>query len=49
MDTYAPPVAIRPAKSYFPVIVSGLGTTVLTILGVYLLSTSGADFTIMGW
>jgi len=49
MDTYAPPVTLRPAKSYFPVIVSGLGTTVLTLLGVYLLDTSGADFTIMGW
>ena len=49
MDTYAPPVTLRPAKSYFPVIVSGLGTTVLTLLGVYLMDTSGADFNVMGW
>jgi len=49
MDTYAPPVTLRPAKSDFPVIVSGLGTTVLTLLGVYVLDTSGSDFNVMGW
>ena len=49
MDTYAPPVAFRPAESYFPVIVSGLGTTFLALVGVYVLEISGTDFAIMGW
>jgi len=40
---------MREDRSYLPVIISGLTTTVLTLLGVYLLDNHADDFHIMGW
>ncbi len=43
------PMGLREERSYLPVIISGLASTALTLLGVYALDTSAADFNIMGW
>ena len=48
MDPYAP-ITVRPSKSPLPVILAGLLTTGLTMLGVYLMNTSASDFNVMGW
>ena len=43
------PVGPREEQSYTLVLVSGLATTALTLLGVYILDTRTEDFHIMGW
>jgi hypothetical protein len=43
------PTSVREERSYSPVIISGLVTTVLALLGVYALDVSASDFHIMGW
>jgi len=43
------PMGHRDTKSSLVVIVSGLGTTGLALLGVYLLNQRSDDFNIMGW
>jgi len=42
------PKGLREEQSYFPVLISGLATTVLTLIGVYILDAK-TDFHIMGW
>jgi hypothetical protein len=39
---------LREERSYLPVLLAGLATTALTLLGVYLLDTKADDFNIMG-
>ncbi len=41
--------ARRSSPSYSLVLYSGLATSALALLGVYLLDVSGSDFSIMGW
>jgi hypothetical protein len=36
-------------RSYLPVLISGLATTVLALLGIYALDVNVKDFNIMGW
>jgi len=48
MEQYTP-VALRPSKSNLPVILSGLLTTGLALVGVYFLNARAEDFNIMGW
>lgn len=43
------PIGLREERPYLPVLLSGLGTTALTLLGIYLLDTKASDFHIMGW
>lgn len=43
------PINVREERSYLPVILSGLVTTVLALLGVYVLDVTVEDFHIMGW
>lgn len=43
------PTSVREERSYLPVILSGLATTGLTLLGVWALDAYTEDFHIMGW
>jgi len=43
------PTSIREERSYWPVVLSGLATTALSLVGVYLLDVGTSDFHIMGW
>jgi hypothetical protein len=43
------PTGIREERSYLPVLVSGLTTTALTLLSIYILDIKASDFHIMGW
>lgn len=43
------PMNLREERSYLPVILSGLATTALALLGVYILDVTAEDFHIMGW
>ncbi len=43
------PTGIREERSYLPVLLSGLTTTALTLLGIYVLDIKASDFHIMGW
>src|SRR3974390_2762117 len=43
------PINVREERSYLPVILSGLATTALALLGVYVLDVTAEDFHIMGW
>jgi hypothetical protein len=43
------PTGIREERSYWPVVLFGLATTALSLIGVYVLDVSASDFHIMGW
>jgi hypothetical protein len=43
------PTSVREERSYLPVIIWGLVTTALALLGVYTLDVTASDFHIMGW
>ena len=43
------PTSLREERSFLPVILSGLVTTALALVGVYVLDVSANDFHIMGW
>jgi hypothetical protein len=43
------PTSVREERSYLPVILSGLATTALALVGVYVLDVKAEDFHIMGW
>lgn len=43
------PTSVREERSRLPVVISGLITTSLALLGVYLLDVNASDFHIMGW
>ena len=48
-DLSSAPRGIREERSYSMVLICGLATTALTLLGVYLLDRYADDFHIMGW
>lgn len=43
------PTSVREERSHLPVIISGLITSALALVGVYVLDVSASDFHIMGW
>src|ERR1700761_7758078 len=43
------PTSVREERSQLPVIFSGVATSALALLGVYLLDVRASDFHIMGW
>jgi hypothetical protein len=43
------PTGLHEERSYLPVLISGLATTALALLGIYVLDVNVTDFNIMGW
>src|SRR5258708_3259201 len=43
------PTSVREERSYLPVILAGLASTALALVGVYILDVRASDFHIMGW